>query len=278
MPDGLYPPMPGSPVTYLDGEINASVTTITVKDISALPLPPNIATMGDGADSETIKYTGKSGNSLIGVVRGFEGAAREWNSGAPIANVPCAHHVTSLQRNLIPKGCILMWGGAINNIPQGWALCNGENGTPDLRDRFILGVSQNEEPGGTGGDHSKTIVVGNLPPHGHPFTTGTESKTHKHAVTVASGGTHNHTGRSKGFTGVTASRTGWYFLRRVVSGDAYDDTPTITHSSGGAHAHSTSVGNASATHTHSGTTGNAGSGSALDVRPKYYKLAFIMKV
>ncbi|MCX5905264.1 MAG: hypothetical protein NTV89_17740, partial [Proteobacteria bacterium] len=41
--------------------------------------------------------------------------------------------------NGVPQGAIMMWSGAINQIPAGWALCNGTNGTPDLRDRFIVG-------------------------------------------------------------------------------------------------------------------------------------------
>lgn len=98
MPYGLYPPMLRSPITYLSDGIDASVTTIPVDDVSKLPMAPNIATIGDGADSETIKYTGKTGSSLTGVTRGFEGEARTWNSGVPIANVPCAQHVTALQK------------------------------------------------------------------------------------------------------------------------------------------------------------------------------------
>ena len=35
-----------------------------------------------------------------------------------------------------PVGCIILWSGAANKIPEGWALCNGQNGTPDLRNRF----------------------------------------------------------------------------------------------------------------------------------------------
>ena len=37
----------------------------------------------------------------------------------------------------IPQSAIIMWGGVVSNIPAGWALCDGSNGTPDLRDRFI---------------------------------------------------------------------------------------------------------------------------------------------
>jgi hypothetical protein len=42
--------------------------------------------------------------------------------------------------NGIPKGGIIMWSGAVDQIPDGWALCDGSNGTPDLRDRFIVGA------------------------------------------------------------------------------------------------------------------------------------------
>lgn len=41
----------------------------------------------------------------------------------------------------IPSGVIVMWSGSSDNIPEGWFLCNGDNGTPDLRDRFIVGGS-----------------------------------------------------------------------------------------------------------------------------------------
>jgi len=98
MPLGLYPPMAKSPVTYLAEPINESATTIIVDDISKLPDPPNIATIGDREDSETIRYGGKRGNSLTSVTRGFEGDAKEWSAGTPIANVPCAQHIRALQK------------------------------------------------------------------------------------------------------------------------------------------------------------------------------------
>ncbi len=40
----------------------------------------------------------------------------------------------------VPSGVIVMWSGAIGSIPSGWALCDGANGTPDLRTRFVLGA------------------------------------------------------------------------------------------------------------------------------------------
>ena len=101
MPLGLYPPLAGSPETYLDGGIDDEQTTITVLDASKLPDAPNIATIGLKSDFETIKYTEKSGNNLIGCVRGYEGTARAWNTGTIIANVPCAQHIYALQQKAI---------------------------------------------------------------------------------------------------------------------------------------------------------------------------------
>jgi hypothetical protein len=63
----------------------------------------------------------------------------------------------------LPSGLIVMWSGLRANIPGGWYLCDGTNGTPDLRARFILSVTGSEEAGGTGGSttitHSGTAVA-----------------------------------------------------------------------------------------------------------------------
>jgi len=57
---------------------------------------------------------------------------------------------------LVPAGVIVMWSGLLADIPDGWALCDGTQGTPDLRDRFILSVGEAENPGGQGGSSSLT--------------------------------------------------------------------------------------------------------------------------
>ena len=51
----------------------------------------------------------------------------------------------------VPQGGIIMWSGSVSNIPFGWALCDGTNGTPDLRGRFILGRNDDSESN-TGGE------------------------------------------------------------------------------------------------------------------------------
>jgi len=60
---------------------------------------------------------------------------------------------------MVPKGAIMMWSGTLSSIPDGWQLCNVTNGTPDLRDRFVYGVSSNENPGLTGGTTSYTLTI-----------------------------------------------------------------------------------------------------------------------
>jgi len=67
----------------------------------------------------------------------------------------------------IPPGTILMWSGSVSNIPQGWALCDGTNGTPDLRDRFIVGAGGGYAVGATGGAATVTLTVEQMPSHSH---------------------------------------------------------------------------------------------------------------
>lgn len=68
----------------------------------------------------------------------------------------------------IPIGAILIWNGGVESIPYGYALCNGVDGTPDLRGRFVLGWNNEDEalvPGSTGGSRD-AVVVG----HDHGVT------------------------------------------------------------------------------------------------------------
>jgi len=82
--------------------------------------------------------------------------------------------------NQNPSEIIAVWTGFITAIPLGWKLCDGTNGTPDLREKFIRGVpTAGTNPGGTGGGSTVTINTGNMSNHLHSGT----------------GSSHNHTGR-----------------------------------------------------------------------------------
>lgn len=50
-----------------------------------------------------------------------------------------------------PRGCIMAWYGELNQVPDGWKICDGQNGTPDLRGRFLRGAQnagEYKQPGG----------------------------------------------------------------------------------------------------------------------------------
>lgn len=66
-----------------------------------------------------------------------------------------------------PVGTIVIWSGTSDNIPSGWQLCDGTNGTPDLRDKFVLGAGTNHIVGSAGGSESVTLTTEQLPSHNH---------------------------------------------------------------------------------------------------------------
>ena len=70
----------------------------------------------------------------------------------------------------VPSGCILIWSGAANAIPTGFVLCNGSNGTPDLRGKFVVGYHDGNgdyDVGDTGGAETVTLTVAQIPSHKH---------------------------------------------------------------------------------------------------------------
>lgn len=69
-----------------------------------------------------------------------------------------------------PIGAIVMWSGEAATIPEGWALCDGTNGTPDLRGRFLYGKGPNLAVGQTGGAANVALTENELPSHTHNLT------------------------------------------------------------------------------------------------------------
>jgi microcystin-dependent protein len=70
----------------------------------------------------------------------------------------------------IPIGGIIMWSGSLNAIPNGWHICDGSTGTPDLRGRFVVGAASGYyNPGDRGGANTVTLSIANLPSHSHDF-------------------------------------------------------------------------------------------------------------
>ena len=159
-----------------------------------------------------------------------------------------ANALNSIKDSLFPSGGIIMWSGAINDIPVGWALCDGSNGTPDLRDRFIVGAGRDYSVGNTGGAKSVTLNIDQIPSHYH----GSGS------LSANTAGSHNH--------GYECPQS-WVSVKSGSDSAAYAGTITNDTTRDGSHSHIIT-----------GITSSKGGGQAHENRPPYYALCFIMKL
>ncbi|MCE8053521.1 hypothetical protein HOP61_19695 [Halomonas daqingensis] len=142
---------------------------------------------------------------------------------------------------IFPTGVIVMWSGVIDNIPLTWALCDGEQGTPDLRDRFIVGAGSSYAVGDTGGANAVTLTINQMPSHEHTGSTN-------------SAGAHTHNARGRGSNGTSGLRD---------AGGSYTSSDATT---------------SSGTHSHSLEINEAGGDQPHENRPPYFALAYIMKL
>lgn len=88
-------------------------------------------------------------------------------------DMPDTSYGYQYQTRALKVGMILLFNLAIAKIPEHWALCDGSLGTPDLRDKFIVGAGDTYDPGDTGGDvdhqHDFTSDI-----HYHQLVSGTD--------------------------------------------------------------------------------------------------------
>ncbi|MEQ8811952.1 MAG: hypothetical protein RIE59_22990 [Imperialibacter sp.] len=230
-----------------------AVVVIDVQEKNKGVLLPNYATeMNDGtnhrkhllAEEDGMMYYDSIGNN----VSVYNGANDVWNSLASF-----------------PVKSIVMWSGDPNALPAGWYLCDGGNGTPDLRGRFIVGLN----PGGSdypskgpgGGSDYIMINEAMLPNHLH----GVNDPGHTHAATL----THDHNYSVTEYRSIIPNTN----KSMVGPGGSPSNTSSVTTSSAsftGTFSVSSSGVGASA--------GATGGGQQYDNRPPYLVLAFIMRV
>lgn len=184
-----------------------------------------------------------------------------------------------------PKGGIIMWSGATNKIPTGWTLCNGQNGTPDLRNRFVIGAGSSYAVNAKGGAVDKTTTAAGNHYHSFSRTTSTNGSHHhvvtgysdNHTLSTSQMPKHNHT--VKGYASYWGKVT-YNHIHAAVTGNSGDKTSTEGGSQGHRHRvnfNSSSTGNHN--HTVSGNTSTTGNHThKVNVLPPYYALAFIMKL
>lgn len=90
-----------------------------------------------------------------------------WNDSKDSINTSWVKIWHSGNLSPVPIGGIILWSGSVASIPSGWALCNGSNGTPDLRNRFVVGAGSTYSPGNTGGLDKVTLSLAEMPSHFH---------------------------------------------------------------------------------------------------------------
>ena len=145
----------------------------------------------------------------------------------------------------VPSGAIVMWSGALGSIPNGWHLCDGSAGTPDLRDRFVMGTRDGEAPGETGGANQLTLNWQQMP-------------SHNHGISILNSGSHEHS-YVQPANFALFDNAGW------LQGQALNGTNWASTNGGGEHTHDAYI-------------GWSGGNQPFDNRPAYYRLAYIMKL
>ncbi len=146
----------------------------------------------------------------------------------------------------IPTGGIILWSGSIGSIPAGYVLCNGNNGTPDLRDRFIVGAGSTYAVNATGGSADSI-----LPIHTHGAT----------SVVTDPGHSHN-----------PAAGSDWQFLSAKTGAGSGDFNGAGSNLNLQTNTATATTGITVAT-----TNANAGVSATNGNLPPYYALCYIMK-
>lgn len=138
----------------------------------------------------------------------------------------------------VPSGIICLWSGSVDNIPDGWALCDGQNGTEDLRDKFVVGAGNSYAVNATGGNASQNVNLSGST--GATTLTVDQMPSHTHSVSAINRGTE-----------------------RLGPGESFGSVSTITTSAtGGSQSHSHSL------------SGSA----TVSTLPPYYAKCYIQKL
>lgn len=178
-------------------------------------------------------------------------------------------------------GMILLWSGAANAIPSGFVLCDGNNSTPDLRDRFVVGAGNSYNVGATGGASTVTLSTSQIPAHGHSGNAHSHSAdfgshTHSFSGSGSSSHTHNLNGGIgvNNYQGLQVLSYANYRSEGTLPSYYYAQSATVNISISG------NTGNASVSGNTSNATanvGDTGGGGSHENKPPYYSLCYIMK-
>ena len=168
--------------------------------------------------------------------------------------------ISGVQYSHVPRGIIVMWSQ--ENTPVGWAICDGTNGTPDLRDRFIVGAGNSYVLDAIGGEAEVTLQVNEMPSHVHHVEGYTDNTNPRHSHGAGSFYVENTVQTSREYAGRSAANQDQFFRQtedREVKGTSSETDIN--------HRHYINV-----------NTEDTGGGGSHENRPPYYALYYIMKL
>ena len=257
-------------------------------------------TITDGANALTSNPAPLNNTALTGAPTAPTAAA-----GTNTTQIATTQFVRTAATNALPIGAVIMWYRPLVEIPAGWQLCDGTNGTPNMLGMFPVGAGGGYALGATGGANSVTLDTTQIPSHAHSVsgTTGSNSVSHTHVVSGTTGGqSDNHT--HAGSTGVNGNHTHTTPLTNggalLYSGGGGNPGVLAAVSGGntgqaGEHQHEVYLGGVSSDHSHSinvasgsesvphthvisTVTELTGGGLPHENRPPFYGIYFIAKV
>ena len=160
-----------------------------------------------------------------------------------------------------------MWSGSIASIPTGWALCNGSNGTPDLRDKFVVGAGNGYSVAATGGSADAVVVS-----HSHGLSGG--------SVTLSGGSATLSGGSASGTFLNSASLTDskQKFTVNTTTGTEAVTSVSLSTGNGSVSYSSPTVSYTQPTPNYTRPTVDSEGVSGTNANlPPYYAIAFIMR-
>ena len=158
----------------------------------------------------------------------------------------------------VPAGLISIWSGSLDALPEDWTLCDGTNGAPDLRDKFVVGAGSTYAVDATGGSKDAVVIS-----HNHGVTINTKTGLNGTWKTINRGG-------SSGNSSLLFSATGSAKIANTQGshGNGWKGE-------GGSQSTKISM---TLDHNHSGSVASKGVAGTDKNLPPYYALAYIMKL
>lgn len=267
-------PLPAVPINLNVGNASGEVTELSTNAAIVIGSPTSnhllldndeIMAKSNPTTATVLKMQEENGTVQIRAVA----SATTSTVLSAYGNIDAAAQGKILQNgfDLVPPGTVVMWYGAVNGsgyplmgatANTNWHICDGTVGTPDLRERFIVGAG-GDNPSVSGSGYAGYPGNSAGGENFHVLTTG-EMPAHVHSASCSTDGSHTHT-----YNDHTVTRedvNGSNFNNQGISGIPDDQRTT----------------DASGDHSHTITINSTGGGGAHENRPPFFALIYIMKL